>query len=468
MKNENLVWLRNDLRLEDNPAVFRASEKNSIRLVFIVTLKQWKKHNVSDASIGLRLDIVKNIAKHCYKLGIKLDVLECDWFNDVPKLLNAYCINNQINQLWFNKETPIDESKRDFKVTELLHSSNIKVNALSYDLMVSQPVFNLSNAPFKVFTAYYKKWMVMLENQNNGVLPIPKKQPQSIVNDLSLIEKYTFKYRKDLWPSSLEDINQRLNKFSHKKLFQYEEKRDFPNSPATSLLSPYLALGCIGPRKCLEQIKSSYSLSNSHTEDQYLQDGWLRELAWRDFYRQLMIHFPYISKNQEFKSNTRNLPWLDDANGFDKWCDGQTGFPIIDAAMRQLNQTGWMHNRLRMLAASFLTKLLFIDWRKGEKYFMQTLIDGEFAANNGGWQWSASTGCDSAPYFRVFNPTLQSEKFDKAGDFIRRFVPEISKLDNKSIHNPTPKQRQECDYATPVVDYKMARLRAIELFKYNS
>ncbi|MFK8011424.1 MAG: deoxyribodipyrimidine photo-lyase [Marinicellaceae bacterium] len=468
MTVENLVWLRNDLRLDDNPALSKGCDNGNIRIVFIVSLKQWKKHNVSDASIGLRLDLVKDISNKCNKLGIKLDVLECDWFKETPKLLLSFCRTKAIKHLWFNRETPVDENSRDKHVIEHLQKSQIKVNAESYDLIVSQPVFNLSDLPFKVFTAYYKKWLIMLENQNNEVFMSPKKQANDVINDLGALEKHQFKYREDLWPSDSETIEQKLIKFSLKKMFVYEQYRDFPNIPATSLLSPYLALGCLGPRQCVQQIKKSYSQSKNHIQNDWLDDGWLRELAWRDFYRQLMIHNPHISKNQDYKSNTKNLPWREDTKSFDMWCRGQTGFPIIDAAMRQLNQTGWMHNRLRMLAASFLTKLLFIDWRKGEKYFMQTLIDGEFAANNGGWQWSASTGCDSAPYFRVFNPILQSAKFDKDGEFIRKFVPEISKLDNKSIHNPTTKQRQECDYATPIVDYKMARLRAIELFKLNS
>jgi len=467
VKIENLVWLRNDLRLDDNPAIFRACQNNPFRIVFIITIKQWQKHNVSQASIGLRLYLVKEIANQCGKLGIKFDILICDWFDEIPELLNDFCQSNGIKQLWFNKETPFDENKRDSSVIELLQKSDIKVNTESYDLIVNQPAFNLTGTPFKVFTAYYKRWMKMLQNQNNDVLPKPTKQSEELVNDLSALDHYTFNYRKDLWPCDFEKINHGFSNFSKKKIFEYEELKEFPNLQATSFLSPYLALGCIGPRKCLQQIKQAYINSEHHNSHDWLQDGWLRELAWRDFYRQLMVHFPHISKNQDFKANTKNLPWRDDTSDFEKWCEGQTGFPIIDAEMRQLNQTGWMHNRLRMLTASFLTKLLFIDWRLGEKYFMQTLIDGEFCANNGGWQWSASTGCDSAPYFRVFNPILQSEKFDKTGEFIRKFVPEIAELDYKFIHNPTLEQRQEYHYSKPVVDYKSARQRSITLFKNN-
>lgn len=468
MNCPNLVWLRNDLRLEDNPAIFNACQKGKIRIIFIMTVKQWQKHHVSEASIGLRLDVIKQLIKKCNLLGITFDVLSCDYYSEVPDLLKNHCLRHNITHMWFNKETPIDEQYRDKKVIKLLNKLDIKVKAEAYDLMVSQPVYNLSGAPFKVFTAFYKKWLMMLKYQNNQPLPLPKKQAESFINNSSLIESHEFNYRTDLWPCRFKDIHERLTHFSHKKIFAYEKYRDFPNISGTSLLSPYLSLGCLGPRTCIQQIKHSYENTQGIVQDDWAADSWLRELAWRDFYRQLMIHFPYICKNQDFKSNTRNVPWRIDKAGFEKWCQGQTGFPIIDAAMRQLNQTGWMHNRLRMLSASFLTKLLFIDWRHGEKYFMQTLVDGEFSANNGGWQWSASTGCDSAPYFRVFNPFLQSEKFDKTGDFIRKFVPEIALLDNKSIHHPSLKQHQSCAYVKPIVDYKSARARAIELFRNQS
>lgn len=468
MTIQNLVWLRHDLRIEDNPAIDYASNNGKFRVIYIITLKQWIKHNVSDASIGFRLARVKELAKECGDLGIDFDILEVDFFSQVPQLLKDYCKSKDIESLWFNKETPVDENKRDREVKQTLEDVSINVHAKPYDLIVSQPVYNLAGGPFKVFTAYYKRWLKMLQNQNNEVFDSPVNQGSITNNNTTIIDGIDCKFRIDIWPVDSEGIHKRFNHFTHGKIFDYESLRDFPNSPATSLLSPYLAMGMIGPRQCLEKVRVSYEKSKNHDNEQWLNDPWLRELTWRDYYRQLMIHFPHVSKNQDFKSNTKNIPWKDEGKEFKAWSEGQTGFPIIDAAMRQLNQTGWMHNRLRMLAASFLTKLLFIDWRVGEKYFMRTLIDAEHSANNGGWQWSASTGCDSAPYFRVFSPTRQSEKFDKTGEFIRKFVPELTSIDNKAIHNPSIAQRLSCDYPAPVVDYKMARVRAVELFKMHS
>lgn len=465
-KTKQLVWLRNDIRITDNPALYLASKEGPISVVFIITVPQWKKHHVSDASIGLRLNAIKHIAKQLGQKGIHFHVLKTDWFHEIPELLLEHCNQQQIKAIWFNKETPLDENNRDIQVKKCLNKHNITVNPQPYDLVVSQPILNLSGLPFKVFTAFYKKWLVVLNNQNNAIIPSPEQQSQPVINDVSTIPTDFDDYRKDLWPADCDSVEHKLSEFCEQKIQAYHKMRDYPAIAGTSVISPYLALGMIGPRTCLEHIKKAYQTNTSQQE--WLNDDWLRELTWRDFYRQLMIHFPHINKHQDFKANTKNIPWRTDDKDFDAWCRGQTGFPIIDAAMRQLNQTGWMHNRLRMLTASFLTKLLFIDWRKGERYFMQTLIDGEFAANNGGWQWSASTGCDSAPYFRVFNPMTQSEKFDKKGIFIKRFLPELKNLDAKSIHFPSDHQRSQCGYPPPIVDYKTARVRAIDLFKENS
>ena len=198
------------------------------------------------------------------------------------------------------------------------------------------------------------------------------------------------------------------------------------------------------------------------------QEVWLNELLWREFYQQLMFDFPKLSRHQPFQDQTKTIPWKDNDAHFEAWTQGQTGIPIVDAAMRQLKATGWMHNRVRMICAMFLTKNLLIDWRKGEQWFMQHLIDGDFAANNGGWQWSASTGTDAAPYFRIFNPVSQSEKFDPDGKFLREWLPELKHLDNTQIHEPyASKQISKLNYPKPIVDLKASRAEAIEVFKNN-
>jgi deoxyribodipyrimidine photo-lyase len=194
---------------------------------------------------------------------------------------------------------------------------------------------------------------------------------------------------------------------------------------------------------------------------------WLNELIWRDFYRHLLYHFPRLSQEQNFNQKYNSMQWLNNKSHFSLWCQGQTGYPIVDAAMRQLNQTGWMHNRLRMIVASFLTKHLLIDWRWGERYFMSKLIDGDLAANNGGWQWAASTGCDAQPYFRIFNPIRQSERFDLKGAFIRKYLPELKDVPDNKIHFPhdfIEASAMQC-YWPAMVDHKAARARALAFYK---
>uniref|UniRef100_A6VUF2 Deoxyribodipyrimidine photo-lyase n=1 Tax=Marinomonas sp. (strain MWYL1) TaxID=400668 RepID=A6VUF2_MARMS len=464
MKITHLVWLRNDLRCVDNPALYLASleanfAREGIAVIVTPTPKQWEQHNESDAKNGLRAGLIKNLAKTLATLGIPLHTLEADTFDQLPDAITVFCLSNNIKHLWFNRDLPIHEQQRDQAVCEQLQQHQISTHVQATDIIVSQDVLSQQGTPFKVFTPFFNRWVTMLAQQDITPLPTPDPQAEALPEPcLNLTWEKPF--RDDLWPADHDTAKQKLWQFCHHKERHYQEGRDYPIEPATSTLSPYLALGALGPRQCLEAI-----FYTCNQEERRWQDSiWLKELAWRDFYRQLMSHFPFLCKSRPFKPETSALIWRQNEEEFQAWCEGRTGFPIVDAAMRQLNQTGWMHNRLRMVAASFFTKLMFADWRRGEAYFMSKLIDGEFAANNGGWQWSASTGCDAAPYFRVFNPTRQSQTYDKNGDFIRRFVPELTKLDAKSIHDPKPEQRKQCHYPEPIIDYKPARLAAIAAF----
>ena len=220
-------------------------------------------------------------------------------------------------------------------------------------------------------------------------------------------------------------IRDRLRDFCRERVQDYDRKRDIPGEPGTSRLSAALAIGLLSPRQCLARLQAEQETANESASGPHV---WLSELIWREFYQHVAFHFPRVVKGRAFKEETDAIRWRDDEADFQAWCEGRTGFPIVDAGMRQLKQTGWMHNRLRMITASFLVKDLHIDWRRGERYFMSQLIDGEFASNNGGWQWAASTGTDAAPYFRVFNPTTQGKRFDPEGHFIRQYVPELLSL----------------------------------------
>lgn len=459
MAASQLVWLRRDLRLNDNPAFYEAQQQGDIHVVYVATPTQWQSHDEAPAKLGLIAAILRELAAKLAQLGIPFSLLEADTFKEVPQALLSHCKENALHSVWFNGETPLDEYNRDQAVTKLLHEHDIHTTCLPADLIVANNLLTQQAQPYKVFTPYYRAWQEVLETQIHAPYAPPKQQGDSLtVSTLNMT--WAGDYRTDLWPHHEKDVLEKLSRFCEQKLERYKDFRDFPAKPATSLLSPHLALGQIGPRTLVSEIQTACHDAGRA----WRSDDWLRELAWRDFYRQLMTHFPELSKNKPFKPETESIVWQNNQQAFVAWCEGQTGFPIIDAAMRQLNQTGWMHNRLRMLTASFLSKLLLIDWRWGQRYFMQHLIDGDFASNNGGWQWSASTGVDAAPYFRIFNPVSQSEKFDPDAQFIKKFVLELADIEDKSIHFPSAKQRSELGYAAPIVDYKQARQQALEAF----
>lgn len=454
------VWLRNDLRLDDHPALSQAQAEGLIHVFFVASPKQWQYHHESPARLGLKAAALKDIAERLAQLGIPFTLLETDWFASVPAVIKQFCADQAIDHVWFQLETPWDENQRDEAVIAALDKAGVAVHPLAYDLVMPLSVTTQSDEPFKVFTPYYRRWLQILEDTQQSPSPAFKSQGKALATPKLKLD-WAGKFRDDLWPGDEETALSRLSLFGDVKLQDYKKQRDFPSKPATSTLSPYLANGQLGPRRLLATVQFFCGEQNRD----WRHDDWLRELAWRDFYKQLLLNFPKLNQYKPFKPETKHVKWRNDEAAFKAWCEGQTGFPIVDAAMRQLNQTGWMHNRLRMITASFLTKLLLTDWRWGEEYFLDQLIDGDFASNNGGWQWSASTGVDSAPYFRVFNPTLQSERFDAEGKFIKRFVPELADVPAKQIHNPSAELREQCGYPQPIIDYKQARKDAIAAFK---
>jgi len=265
-----------------------------------------------------------------------------------------------------------------------------------------------------------------------------------------------------LWPAGEKQADQRLDKFITEKLFDYDKQRDFPAITGTSRLSPYLAAGMISARQCFQ----AALIENKQQLDSGNKGAltWMSELIWREFYKTILMAAPRVSMNRPYKISADKIKWDFNQKQFDAWKEGRTGYPLIDAAMRQLKQTGWMHNRLRMIVAMFLVKNLFFDWRLGETYFMSQLIDGDLAANNGGWQWCASTGTDAAPYFRIFNPITQSKRFDPEGTFIRQYCPELSLLDNKVIHEPYRKPIF-LNYPKPIIELNTKRSKVLAAYK---
>lgn len=459
----NLVWLRNDLRLDDNPALWHACRnQRGVKAVYIATPNQWQQHNEAPVKIGFKSAALQSLQNQLAGLGIALELLQCPGFGEVAGLLASYCREHGIKTLFFNREVPFDEQTRDQQVISALSALGIDCQSFNSDLLVDEPVLTKQGQPYRVFTPWYRAWLQQLGAAYNSPLPKPEAVSAPLPQDKGQLDLPGGRnFREDLWPASEQAALERLAKFTNRRLRHYEERRDYPAINGTSTLSPYLASGLVSPSRCLMAIQQT-----AHEQGwDWHESVWLRELGWREFYRYLLRWFPDLNKGRPFKQQPQKWPWQPNAEILEAWQTGQTGFPIIDAAIQQLLKTGWMHNRLRMITASFLCKLLLIDWREGERFFMQHLIDGDFASNNGGWQWSASTGCDAAPWFRIFNPMTQSSKFDPQGDFIRKCLPQLRALDSKQIHNPTAEQRAELGYPAPIIDYQWARNRALEQFK---
>lgn len=461
----HLVWLRNDLRLEDNPALHYASTQGNMCCVYIVTPQQWQAHNDAPAKIAFWRTRLIALALELNALNIPLRILTALTYNDVPHTLFTLAGEIQAQSLQFNNEYPLNEKHRDQQTTEHFESQGIGVHRFDGDIIIpSHRIKTLQNTNYKVFTPFSRQWHKQLTEQDLHTLPAPTQQPitalaSDVIEDIPLSAwglKEHHTYRHDLWAADTDAVHQRLTQFCYHSANQYKEQRDIPSINGTSTLSPYLAAGIISVRQCISCIR--------HHIDDWRSNSWVTELIWREFYRYLIDLHPHLSQGKNFIHTPKPIPWVNDDSLFQTWCEGNTGFPIVDAAMKQLVQTGWMHNRLRMVTAAFLTKLLLIDWRKGEAFFMQHLLDGDYASNNGGWQWAASTGADAAPYFRIFNPTRQSERFDKEGLFIKKLLPELAPLNHKHIHTPTTEARNTHGYPEPIIDYKWARQRALDSY----
>ncbi len=456
----NLFIFNTDFRLRDNPALFYAAENGeSLVAMYINNPKKWKSHNESDLKIAFQIDNLKCISKRLAELNISFKVIHSEGIGDENKKIIEYIKNNNINEVFINKDYGINEINRDQNLEKELADLNKKLNSFDSSVFLPESIKTQSDTFFKVFTPFSKAFRSKLFSKKIEILGMPKKQKKK-TQESDEIENISLNAERkktlELYIAGEEYALEKLDNFIDQKILTYKEKRDFPAIDGTSSLSPYLSSGVLSSKQCLFEVFEKLS------EEEEGVKTWVNEIIWREFYKYILFHNPRVSKNLSFSEKYDDFSWSDNQDHFISWAKGETGVPIIDAAMRQLNSTGWMHNRLRMIVAMYLSKNLLIDWRKGEKYFMQNLIDGDFASNNGGWQWSASTGVDAAPYFRIFNPITQSEKFDKKGDFIKKWVPEISSA--KNIHDPSTDERNDLGYSNHLVDLKESRKKAIEAF----
>jgi deoxyribodipyrimidine photo-lyase len=429
MEKINLVWLRRDLRLEDNSALYHALKcGRPVLPIFIFDTHILSKlEDKCDRRLDFIHQALGHIQSQMVKFGSTLHVFNGEPLEVFKTLLKSY----KVEAVYTNHDYEPYAIKRDKEVDDLLNQLGVCFKSFKDQCVFEKSeIVKDDGKPYTVFTPYSRKWKLKLSKFYYTTYPTELYQENFIkLKPIEIISLEELGFKKT-------DINFNVNPNVSKDLLKkYKEQRDYPSVNGTSRLSMHLRFGTISIRSLVQQ-----ALSTSET--------WLNELIWRDFYMMILYHFPHVV-NGAFKKQYDLIAWRNNEDYFKKWCEGKTGFPIVDAGMRELNSTGFMHNRVRMIVSSFLVKDLLTDWRWGEAYFAAKLNDFDLSANNGGWQWAAGTGCDAAPYFRVFNPTEQQKKFDPNFSYIKKWVPEFG----------TP------EYVLPIVDHAKARLAAIQLYK---
>lgn len=454
------VWFRRDLRTVDNTALVAATANNEPVIAgFVSTPDTWSQHSMAPIQAELIWRRLFELKKELAQLGIPLIYAEASSYDSSVEVICDWVKRYSIGAVHVNKEYELNEVRRDDNAEQSLNQLSVNVHRHDDKCQFAPgSIMNKQGHYFKVFTPFKRAYLQKLEQCPLHVQKVRAGYDANVQIDKQdeLSDDSPFCYPTEdsrEYDVSSELILERLRSFVNEESDRYQDERDYPAIEGTSRLSPYLAIGALSVRQCMARLL--YQQTPPLSEG---RQTWLSELIWREFYQHLIYFEPKLSRGESFLPWGSYLKWENLPSHISAWQQGKTGYPIVDAAMRQLNQTGWMHNRLRMIVASFLIKDLQVDWRIGEEYFMSKLIDGEYAANNGGWQWCASTGCDGQPYFRIFNPTTQGERFDPKGEFVRRWVPELASVPDKQIHQPSKAYSvKRTSYPAPIVDHKVQR-----------
>ena len=462
----HLVWFRNDLRVQDNSALYAACRDPQAQVVglFIATPAQWQQHGMAPRQAEFIQQHLNALGTALAERGIALFIRQAEDFSGAVSQVDQFCQQYNIGRLFYNYQYEVNERERDARLENQLAGRVICQGFDDSLLLAPGSVVTGNREMYKVFTPFSRAFIKRLKEQLPECLPAPKPRAQALSFQPVELDYPRQPVDSRLFPVGEQAAIHQLRAFCQQPVSRYGDRRDYPAIEGTSRLSGYLAIGVLSPRQCLHRLLAEHP----HSLEGEGGSLWLNELIWREFYRHLLVAYPKLCRYRPFIDWTDRVQWNDNPEALLAWQRGETGYPIVDAAMRQLNTTGWMHNRLRMVVASFLVKDLLIDWRKGEHYFMTQLIDGDLAANNGGWQWAASTGTDAAPYFRIFNPTTQGERFDSEGQFIRRWIPELAHIPGKYIHSPwawADKSGQRLNYPRPMVDHKKARLATLAAYE---
>ena len=484
-------WYKNDLRISDNKSLRMASDKAKSKnvpliCVYIISPQDFEAHFTAAVRVDFILRNLEHLRQELAKLDIPLYVETVEKRKKVPVRLLELFKEWDTSNVFCNIEYEVDELRREAGLMKTCLAEGISFEAV-HDSCVVEPGQLRTNAggQLSVYSPWHRKWCAHITSNPDALkdhgkpvqnpstarevlkslfdTEVPAAPKEKALNDE---EKKRYS---NLWPVGEEEAHNRLAKFIETKINKYHENRNLPAANHTSSLSAHLATGTLAARTAIrEALKAAKRKSPTPDRDNGTM-MWIGEVAWRDFYKHVLAAWPYICMNVPFKPEYNNIEWEYDDEKFKAWTEGKTGYPLIDAAMRQVHHMAYMHNRVRMNVASFLAKDLMIDWRMGERWFMEHLIDGDFASNNGGWGFSASCGVDPQPYFRIFNPILQSEKFDEAGDYIRKWVPELKDVTGKAIHDPYNRGAaaiaSKNGYPKMIVDHKFARDRCLTRYK---
>lgn len=467
-------WFRRDLRLEGNAVLAEAAQRFDGRVlgVFFFDSAFLARKDFSKNRFAFFLATLKALQTQMRDRGGELLVIDAPPLEGWKRVLGAL----KPAQVSFNRDYEPFARARDAAVTELLAAHGVEVRT-ERDHLIAEPheVLKPSDGtPYHVFTPYARQWLTAMAHADRmtrievgGSAPdFAMRWPSSIAPPFKdALESFVAKTPATVplplagHAAALEALERFRN-----KLENYATSRDIPSEAGTSQLSIYFKNGSLTTAQALAALGLRDLIHPATVKEASGRARFVVEIIWREFYYSILWHHPRVER-EAFVEKYRDLKWENSRARFDAWCEGRTGFPIVDAGMRQLRATGWMHNRVRMIVASFLTKDLLVDWRWGDRWFMQQLLDGDLAPNNGGWQWAASTGVDPQPYFRIFNPESQSERFDPTGAYIQQWVPELSALDARGVHAPSDLERASCGYPPPIVDHAEQRARALALFK---
>ncbi|KAK8215772.1 DNA photolyase, FAD-binding/Cryptochrome [Phyllosticta capitalensis] len=483
-------WFKRDLRIKDNKGLSMAAKKAKegkvpLVCVFVVSPEDYQAHFTSPMRVDFDLRTLEVLKADLAELDIPLLVETVEKRKEVPAWLMGKCDEWGAKHLFCNIEYEVDELRRETKLTRSCLNQGINLTAVHDDVVVPPGALATgAGKQYAVYSPWYRAWVAHIHKHPNlldewespGQNPGDARKkfkhlfdssiPQAPPNKrLSAEDKKKFA---SLWPAGEHEAHARLDKFLESRIKQYKDKRNLPAVDGTAKVSVHHSAGTLAARTSVRMARDKNGTNKLDSGNAGIM-CWISEVAWRDFYKHVLANWPYICMFKPFKYEYTNVEWEYNDDHFKKWCEGQTGFPIVDAAVRQMNSMAYMHNRCRMIVASFLAKDLLLDWRMGERYFMEHLIDGDFASNNGGWGFSASTGVDPQPYFRIFNPLLQSEKFDPDGEYIRKWVPELQDVKGKAIHDPygrgEGKRASKAGYPKPIVDHKSCRERALARYK---